>query len=79
MEPPETSDWVQIIDRLGPGTVVLLVLAVLVGWILKQGLASAPSSPARDIGRLDGLIEGHKERMDGLEDRIADLEKGRRK
>ena len=81
MEPPEPSDWVQIIDRLGPGTVVLLVLAVMVALIARQYLTApaASASPDRDIGKLEGLLQGHTERMDGLEDRIASLEKERRK
>lgn len=77
MEAPETSDWVAIIDRLGPMTVLLFVLVVLVGWVARQMLTSgaAGSSSGREIGRLEGLIEGHKDRLGALERRVGDLEK----
>jgi cell division protein FtsB len=76
MEQPSASDWVAIIQQLGPGTFVLLFLVGLVAWMARPLIASAPS-PARDIGKLEGLVEGLKDRLDALETRISDLEKER--
>lgn len=69
--------------NLGPMTVVMLVLVGMVGWLawqfIKATRGAAPAAPertddARALGRVEGLIEGHAERLDAIEDRLRALE-----
>lgn len=79
----------RLVEALGPVPFVVLILAGLLIWqapkLWRRSEAAAPpaTAPAQDsaraLGRVEGLIEGHAERLDAIEERLRALETRRQR